>query len=192
MKYKNLIPLATFVIVFFAHVLYFMTFVVPSPHWWKFYVLMEQYHIGFSLGLAFAFGAYAFATMRGRSKATVAGSAVVAGLVWFTSCCGAPMLAVVFGILGIGVAGAHLPPPLMTLVTIGFVSLGFAWFRRRKVGAKLVCESCGLEMDVPVVHCGPGIPGPEEGKLYCPCLPEGHTENIDMPIHCGKPMKYVK
>jgi len=58
--------------------------------------------------------------------------------------------------------------------------------------AKLVCVSCGAGEDVPVVHCGPGILGPEEGKLYCPCLPDGHTENIEIPKHCEKPMRYVK
>lgn len=59
--------------------------------------------------------------------------------------------------------------------------------------AKLVCEACGVEESVPVVHCGPGIvSGSETDKLYCPCLPEGHTENIEMPKHCGKHMKYVK
>jgi len=56
--------------------------------------------------------------------------------------------------------------------------------------AKLICEACGAEETVPVVHCGPGISGPEIDKLYCPS--EGHTENIEMPKHCGKPMKYIK
>jgi len=56
--------------------------------------------------------------------------------------------------------------------------------------AKLICEACGAEETVPVVHCGPGISGPEIDKLYCPA--EGHTENIEMPKHCGKPMKYIK
>jgi glutaredoxin 3 len=58
--------------------------------------------------------------------------------------------------------------------------------------AKLICQTCGAEEPVPIVHWGPGISGPEIDKLYCPCLPEGHTEKIDMPKHCDKPMKYVK
>ncbi len=53
---------------------------------------------------------------------------------------------------------------------------------------KLVCESCGAEEDVLVVHCGPGIPGADPNKLYCPM--EGHTESIDIPKHCEAPMKY--
>jgi len=57
--------------------------------------------------------------------------------------------------------------------------------------AKLVCQVCKAEETVPVVHCGPGVPGPgTEDKLYCPC--EGHTESIEMPKHCDVPMKYVK
>lgn len=59
--------------------------------------------------------------------------------------------------------------------------------------AKLVCDKCGAEEPVPVVHCGPGIvSGSETDKLYCPCMPEGHTEYIEMPKHCGIPMKHVK
>jgi len=58
--------------------------------------------------------------------------------------------------------------------------------------ANLICAACGAKEPVPVVHCGPGISGPEINKLYCPCLPEGHTENIEMSKHCGKPMRYVK
>jgi hypothetical protein len=193
MKYKKLIPLAVFALVFFAEVLYFKIFLMHSnPKWWAFYLKLQHYFISFSLGLAFAYGAFAFVKMRGRSKGAVAGSAVVALLVWFTSCCGAPMLVILFGILGIGVAAAHFPPQIMALMTIVFVSLGFIWLMRQKVGARLVCVACGTAMAVPTVHCGPGILGPEEGKLYCPCLDEGHTETIEVPTHCEKPMKYVK
>lgn len=56
--------------------------------------------------------------------------------------------------------------------------------------AKLVCKSCGAEEDVPVVHCGTGIPRADPNKLYCPM--EGHTESIDIPNHCGAPMKYAE
>jgi hypothetical protein len=59
--------------------------------------------------------------------------------------------------------------------------------------AKLLCEQCGAEEPVPTVHWGPGvISGSEMDKLWCPCVAEGHTENIEMPKHCGEFMNYVK
>jgi hypothetical protein len=192
-KYKELVPFAAFTLVFLAEVLYFKIFVVhSSPKWWTFYLRLQHYFISFSIALAFAYGAFAFIKMRGRSKGAVAGSAGIALLVWFTSCCGAPMLVIILGILGIGVGSVLFPPPVIALVTIVFVSLGLVWLMKQKVGARLVCVSCGTAMAVPTVHCGPGIPGPEEDKLFCPCLDEGHTENIETPKHCEKPMEYVK
>lgn len=191
-NFKKLIPFVVFALAFFVQLLYFKIFVMKSnPKWWTFYLRMEQYLVGFSLGLAFAYGAFALIKMRGKSKGACAGSAIVAFLVWFTSCCGAPMLVIILGVLGITVGSVHFSPWVTTLITIVFVSLGFIWLIRQKVGARLVCVSCGTAMVVPTVHCGPGIPGPEEGKLYCPCLNEGHTENIEITKHCDKPMKYV-
>ncbi|OIP26557.1 MAG: hypothetical protein COY46_03605 [Chloroflexi bacterium CG_4_10_14_0_8_um_filter_46_9] len=56
--------------------------------------------------------------------------------------------------------------------------------------AKLVCQVCKAERDVPVVHCGPGVLTVCGYYLNCPA--KGHTERIDLPKHCGKPMKYVE
>lgn len=193
MNYKKIIPFIVFALVFFLEVLYFKIFIMHSnPKWWTFYIRLQQYLISFSIALAFAYGAYAFIRMRGRSKGAVAGSTVIAFLVWFTSCCGAPMLVIIFGVLGISFGSTTLPPLVTTVITLIFVSLGMVWLMRQKVEAKLVCETCGTKIAVPTVHCGPGILGPEEGKLYCPCLNEGHTEYIGVPEHCGIPMKYAK
>ncbi|MBU2445579.1 MAG: hypothetical protein KJ666_08410 [Bacteroidetes bacterium] len=195
MKYKRIIPFIVFVLVFFLEVLYFKIFVMHSDvRWWTFYIRLQHYFISFSMGLAFAYGAYALIRMRGRSKkGAVAGSTVIAFLVWFTSCCGAPMLVIILGILGISAGSTTLSPLVTFVITLIFISLGMIWLIRQKVGAKLVCETCRVVEPVPIVHCGPGIvSGSETDKLYCPCLAEGHTESIEMPKHCGKPMKYVK
>lgn len=196
-NFKKLIPSAVFILVFFVHLLYFNIFAMKSdPKWWTFYLRMEQYLVGFSFALAFAYGAFTIIKMRGRSKGAAAGSAIIAFFVWFTSCCGAPILVVILGVLGITAGSAHLSPRITTLITIGFVSLGYLWLRRKVKGvikrAKLVCVSCKTEAQVPVVHCGPGILGPEEGKIYCPCWKEGHTEYAEIPKHCGLTMKYVE
>jgi len=153
MNYKKIIPFAVFVLVFLIEVLYFKIFIMHSnPRWWTFYIRLQHYFISFSFSLAFAYGAYAFIRMRGRSKGAVAGSAVIAFLVWFTSCCGAPMLIIILGILGISVGSTTLPPLATTVMTLIFVSLGMMWLMRQKVGAKLVCEKCGAEEAVPKVH----------------------------------------
>ncbi|MBU4320994.1 MAG: hypothetical protein L6246_00105 [Thermodesulfovibrionales bacterium] len=153
MNYKKIIPFAVFVLVFFLEVLYFKIFVVDSnPRWWTFYIRLQHYFISFSMALAFAYGAYAFIRMRGRSKGAVAGSTVIAFLVWFTSCCGAPMLAIILGIVGIGAGSVTLPPIVTAVITLIFISLGMIWLMRQKVGAKLVCETCGAKEPVPVVH----------------------------------------
>ena len=153
MNYKKIIPFAVFALVFFVEVLYFKILVMHSnPRWWTSYIRLQHYFISFSIALAFAYGAYAFFRMRGRSKGAVAGSAVIAFLVWFTSCCGAPMLIIILGILGISVGSTTLPPLATSVMTLVFVSLGMIWLMRQKVGAKLVCETCGAEESVPVVH----------------------------------------
>jgi len=153
MNYKKIIPFAVFTLVFLIEVLYFKIFMMHSnPRWWTFYIRLQHYFISFSIALAFAYGAYAFFRMRGRSKGAVAGSAVIAFLVWFTSCCGAPMLIIILGILGISVGSTTLPPLATSVMTLVFVSLGMIWLMRQKVGAKLVCETCGAEEPVPVVH----------------------------------------
>lgn len=196
MNYKKIIPFVVFVIVFLGHMFHFKIFTTHnSPTWWTSYVQMQLYFVSFSLGLAFAYGAFTLIGMRkfkAQATGATAGSLILAFLIWFTSCCGAPILVVILGILGISVGTVVFPPPLMALLTIVLVSVGYLWLRKRMAFAKLVCASCGSKIEVPVVHCGPGVPGPEEDKLYCPCINEGHTESIDMPEHCQKPMKYVK
>lgn len=203
-KIKSLVPLAVFIIVFLGHILYFNIFVAHSaPGWWSMYVGMQQYFISFSLALAFAYGAYALSAARGfRSAGATGMSLVIVFLVWFTTCCGAPILTAVLAGLGAGFGSVVLPPPAAALLTVVLVSLGYLYVRRKMAPVKLapvklapamlVCPSCGTQVDVPVVHCGPGIPGEDRNKLYCPCRPEGHLETMDMPSHCGIPMTYVE
>lgn len=173
-NFKKFIPFVVFALVFFVHLLYFNIFVMKSnPKWWTFYLRMEQYLVGFSLGLAFA-----LMVMRGRSKSAVAGSAVIAFLVWFTSCCGAPMLVILFGVLGITVGSVHLSPTFMAGVTLIFVSLGMIWLmhKTKKGGEKMAeegkiyfCEMCKAEVQV----IKKTVPDPKCPTLTC----------------CGKDMK---
>lgn len=135
MRYKKIIPFAVFALVFLAEALYFKIFVVDShPRWWPFYLKLQHYFISFSIALAFAYGSFAFVKLRGQSKGALAGSTGVALLAWFTSCCGAPMLAILIGIVGIGVGSVVLPPQVTAFVTLVFVSLGLIWLSRKEIG----------------------------------------------------------
>lgn len=146
MNYKKIIPFVIFVLVFFVEVLYFKIFVMHSnPRWLTSYVRLQHYFISFSIALSFAYGAFAFIRLRGRSKGAFVGSTVIAFLVWFTSCCGAPIIVIILGIVGINVGSVYLPPLATTVLTIIFISLGMIWLMRQKVGAKLVCETCGVK-----------------------------------------------
>lgn len=139
---KIIIPLAVFIAVFVGHLLYYkIVSQNSSPIWWKLYKVTETYLVSFSLALSFAFGAYAISMVKNRSKSAVAGSAVIAFLVWFTSACGAPILAVIFGLIGVGFGSAALPPKITTLMTIVFISFGFFWLKKKSLSCGDICAA---------------------------------------------------
>lgn len=139
---KIIVPLIVFIGVFVAHILYYkIVSQNSSPIWWKLYVVTQTYFISFSLALSFAFGAFALTMMRSRSKSAVAGSAVIAFLVWFTSACGAPMIAIVLGIVGIGFGTTALPPIASAIMTIVFISLGYLWLKKKSLSCGDLCAA---------------------------------------------------
>ena len=146
MKNNIIIPIAVFVLVFLVEVLHFKIIVMHSnPNWWTFYIRLQHYFITFSMALAFAYGAFAFMKLRSRSKGAIAGTTVVAFLIWFTSCCGAPMLVIILGIMGIKVGSVFLPPIVTTVMTIIFVSIGMIWLLWQREVANPVCTQCCSE-----------------------------------------------
>jgi benzoyl-CoA reductase/2-hydroxyglutaryl-CoA dehydratase subunit BcrC/BadD/HgdB len=139
---KIVVPLTVFIAVFVGHLLYYkIVSQNSSPIWWKLYVVTQTYLVSFSLGLSFAFGAYAFTMMRSRSKSAVAGSAVIAFLVWFTSACGAPMIAIVLGIVGVSIGTTALPPMASALMTILFISFGYLWLKKKNLSCADICAA---------------------------------------------------
>lgn len=142
-NWKKLItPLIVFSAVFIGHMLYYkIVSQNSSPIWWKLYVVTQTYLISFSLALSFAFGAYAMTMMRSRSKSAVAGSAVIAFLVWFTSACGAPMIAIVLGIVGVGIGTTALPPLASAVMAILFISFGYLWLKKKSLSCGDVCAA---------------------------------------------------
>lgn len=139
---KIIVPLIVFIVVFVAHILYYkIVSQNSSPIWWKLYVVTQTYFISFSLALSFAFGAFALTMMRSKSKSAVAGSAVIAFLVWFTSACGAPMIAIVLGIVGVGIGTTALPPIASAIMTIVFISVGYLWLKKKSQSCGDVCAA---------------------------------------------------
>ena len=83
---QALIPVVVFIIVFFGHLLYYKYIAQnSSPIWWRLYVMTQTYLISYALALSFAFAAYAFTVARKLSGKAVAGSALIAIVVWFAS-----------------------------------------------------------------------------------------------------------
>lgn len=139
---KIIVPLTVFIAVFIGHLLYYkIVSQNSSPIWWKLYVVTQTYLISFSLGLSFAFGAYALTMMKSRAKSAVVGSTVIAFLVWFTSACGAPMIAIVLGIVGVSIGTTALPPLASTVMTILFVSFGYLWLKKKSLSCGDVCAA---------------------------------------------------
>lgn len=127
-----LVPVLVFGVVFIGHMLFYkIVSQNSSPIWWRLYVITQTYLISFSLALAFAFGAYAITLVRDKSKGAVAGSAGIAFLVWFTSACGAPLIAVGMGLIGVSFGAEALPPWVTALMTVVLVSFGFFWLKRK-------------------------------------------------------------
>jgi benzoyl-CoA reductase/2-hydroxyglutaryl-CoA dehydratase subunit BcrC/BadD/HgdB len=142
-NWKKLItPLIVFAAVFIGHMLYYKIVSQNSSLiWWKLYVVTQTYLISFSLALSFAFGAYALTMMRNRSKSAVTGSAVIAFLVWFTSACGAPMIAIVLGVVGVSIGSTALPPLASAVMTILFISFGYLWLKKKSLSCADVCAT---------------------------------------------------
>ena len=139
---KLFVPLIVFIAVFIAHMLYYkIVSQNASPIWWKLYVVTQTYFISFSLGLSFAFGAFALTMMKKSSKGAVAGSTAIALLVWFTSACGAPIIAVVLGVVGVGIGSTALPPSASALMTITFITFGYLWLKRKSLSCGDVCAA---------------------------------------------------
>ena len=147
-----LIPAFVFSAVFVGHLLFYkIVSQNSSPIWWRLYVLTQTYLISFSLALAFAFGAYALIMAKGRSGKAVAGSAGIALLVWFTSACGAPLIVVGLGLIGVSFGADALPPWVTTLLTLAFISFGVYWFHRKGAavcGATCCATSTGEHADL--------------------------------------------
>lgn len=138
-KAKNiLVPLVTFIIVIFLHLLYFKTTEkkCEAIGWFERYIREQEIFIGISYALSTAFIAFSFLKFKegrkGALKAAGAGGffTIILWLFCFLSgCCGSPMLIVYLNLLGI--SSLKIPKMLLLLMTILFIGIGYLWLMKK-------------------------------------------------------------
>lgn len=151
-----------FVIVYAAHAFYLSHIVATPMEGWAnsevmdtgflqlgLYFREQDYFMGFSYALGAAFAAWALGSfLRSRQAAVAAGAAgsvtfvgvLLAAGCFLIGCCGSPMLGVYLGIFGSKALGVG--KPLMALVSLGSVGIGYWYLSRR--AKKYICldSSC--------------------------------------------------
>ncbi len=154
-----LAPLA-FVGVYVAHALYLSRIVATPMEGWANSEIMgagflglgpylqgQDYYTGFSYALGAAFAVWAvcrFLRFRQTAMATGAvGSITFVGVLmaagcFLIGCCGSPMLAVYLGIFGAKALG--FGKPLMALVSVASVSVGY-WYLSRRAKKEICLDS---------------------------------------------------
>lgn len=139
-------PMATFVLVFLSHALYFAWSASHSADQCEqtadaalpaLYFVRQEYFIGFSYALAAAYTVYAlfkFAAGRKRSAAGVIGGLTLTGGLYaagcfLLGCCGSPLLAVYLGFLG--ASYLSFAKPLIAAITLLSVIGGCLWLEEK-------------------------------------------------------------
>ena len=139
-KFRNmLVLLAVFVAVFALHLLYFKITSAKCEEgigWVQKYILGQEYFIGISYGLSFAFMVFAFFKYRENNKGALKAAAcggLLAVVLWFScfflGCCGSPMLIVYLNFIGL--SGLRIPKLALLLMTVAFIAAGYFCFIRK-------------------------------------------------------------
>lgn len=146
-KVKKIVVIVTvFISVFMTQLLYFKFKLAKEPcgsiAWFQEYIKGQEYFLGLSYALSFAFIVFAFLKFKENRnyawKAALSGG-IFTGILWFLcflfGCCGSPMLIVYLNLLGI--SGLKVPKLVLLLMTIIFVALGYIWLIKKS--AKYCC-----------------------------------------------------
>lgn len=151
---RKVLPVTTGLIVFGAHVAWYVLFPEPNASGWgnvmpsfsdsmQAYIASGAYWLGASYAMSAAFTAYALQIFReNRRKAAgvaVGGLAAMGALYavgcFVLGCCGSPMLPIYLSLLGGKIAGVG--GPVMFGLTLLSVGIGFLILERK---ARCVCE----------------------------------------------------
>ncbi len=136
---KTVVLLAVFVAVFALHLLYFKITSAKCEEgigWLQKYILGQEYFIGISYGLSFAFMVFAFFKYRENNKGALkaaAGGGLLAVVLWLScfllGCCGSPMLIVYLNFIGL--SSLRIPKLALLLITVAFIAAGYFCFIRK-------------------------------------------------------------
>lgn len=135
---KIIIPLATFVIVFILHILYFKLAErsCTGTEWFQKYIKEREYFLGISYALSFAFMAFAFLKFKENRKVALKaafGSGLLAIFLWFIcflfGCCGSPMLVVYLNLIGL--SKLRVPKLILLIMTCVFIGIGYLWLIKK-------------------------------------------------------------
>jgi hypothetical protein len=151
---RKVLPVTTGLIVFGAHVAWYVLLPEPNASGWgnvvpsfsdsmQTYIACGAYWLGASYAMSAAFTAYALRIFRENRRKAAAGA--VGGLAamgalytvgcFAIGCCGSPMLPIYLGLLGGMVAG--IGGPIMFSITLLSVGIGFMILGRK---ARCACE----------------------------------------------------
>lgn len=135
---KIIIPLATFVIVFILHLLYFKLTesACAGSEWFQKYIKEQGYFLGISYALSFAFLSFSFLKFKENRKAALKAafsSGLLVVLLWFLcflfGCCGSPMLVVYLNLIGL--SKLKVPKLILLIMTIVFIGIGYLWLIKK-------------------------------------------------------------
>ncbi len=135
---KIIIPSVVFVTIFLLHLVYFKLTEegCGNTPWVQKYINEQEYFLGISYALSFAFMAAAFLKFKEKRKKALkaaAGSGFLAVALWlscfFFGCCGSPMLIVYLNLIGI--SSLKVPKAVLLLMTVIFVGIGYIWLIKK-------------------------------------------------------------
>jgi len=142
---KVIIPLSTFISVFTLHLLYFKLTeeTCGSIFWFQRYAKEQEYFLGISYALSFAFMAFAFLKFkenRKRALKAAIGGGLLAVILWFLcflfGCCGSPMLIVYLNLIGL--SSLKVSKLALLVMTIIFIGIGYIWLIKKS--SKACCN----------------------------------------------------
>lgn len=121
---------------------------------WKKYLNAQDYYLGFSYAISFAFSALAFCTYQERSSCNsskfafgglgFSGGLAVAGC-FLVGCCGSPMLVVYSSVLGMKYA--NMAKPFIAGVTTLIIVLCWIWMKKKFLPPEILSEGCKTKND---------------------------------------------
>lgn len=136
---KTVVLFAVFIIIFALHLLIYK--IVEGNcggiGWFQKYINDQEYFLGISYALSFAFMAFAFLQYKENKKNSLkaaAGGGLLAVVLWLScflfGCCGSPMLIVYLNLIGL--SSFKIPKLALLFMTIVFIAIGYIWLVRSK------------------------------------------------------------